>query len=67
MFAACSLTKFIVSRGIAAIVLQVIVGVSVYGIILIKLRDQYVFMLLRKILLKLNPNINNNNNTNNYD
>ena len=63
MFAACSLTKLIVSKGVVSIVLQVIVGVSVYGIILIKLRDQYLFMLLRKILLKLNPNINNNNNS----
>ena len=52
MFIACNLTKLIVSTGIASIILQVVVGVMVYGIILIKLKDEYLYMLLRKIYEK---------------
>ena len=52
MFAACSLTKLIVSTGIISIVLQVAVGVMVYGFILIRLKDEYLYMLLRKIYEK---------------
>ena len=52
MFAACSLTKLIISTGIISIVLQVAVGVMVYGFILIRLKDEYLYMLLRKIYEK---------------
>ena len=52
MFIACNLTKIIVSKGIASIALQVIVGVIVYGIILIRLKDEYLYMFLRKIYEK---------------
>lgn len=52
MFIACNLTKLIVSTGIGSIVLQVVVGVIVYGFILIKLKDEYLYMLLRKIYEK---------------
>ena len=52
MFLACSLTKLIVNDGAASIVLQVLVGVLVYGFILIRLKDEYLYMLLRKIYLK---------------
>ena len=52
MFIVCSLTKIVVSRGIASIILQVIVGVIVYGFILIRLKDEYLYMFLRKIYEK---------------
>ena len=52
MFVACSLTKLIVNTGIATIALQVVVGVLVYGFILIKLKDENLYMLLRKIYEK---------------
>lgn len=52
MFVACSLTKIFVSTGIASIVLQLVVGVIVYGFILIRLKDEYLYMLLRKIYEK---------------
>ena len=53
MFGACNLTKLIVSTGMASIVLQMIVGVLVYGIILILLKDEYLFMFLNKVRNKL--------------
>lgn len=52
MFAACSLTKIITNTGIVSIILQISVGVIVYGFILIKLKDEYLYMLLRKIYEK---------------
>ena len=52
MFIACNLTKIFVNRGIASIILQVVVGVLVYGFILIRLKDEYLYMLLRKIYEK---------------
>ena len=52
MFIACSFTKIFVSRGMMSIILQVSVGVIVYGIILIKLKDEYLYMFLRKIYEK---------------
>ena len=60
MFVACSLTKIIVSTGMASIILQVIVGVFVYGLILILLKDEYLYMFLskarEKVLDKLSRN-----------
>ena len=56
MFIACNLTKIIVSRGIASIILQIVVGVAVYGFILIRLKDEYLYMLLRKIYEKTTGN-----------
>ena len=53
MFIACSFTKLFVSTGIASIVIQLIVGVFVYGIILIILRDENLYMVLRKIRAKM--------------
>ena len=52
MFIACNLTKVFVSTGIVSIVIQVVVGVIVYGIILIRLKDEYLYMFLRKIYEK---------------
>ena len=52
MFIACNLTKIFVNSGIASIILQVVVGVLVYGFILIRLKDEYLYMLLRKIYEK---------------
>ena len=52
MFIACSFTKIFVSRGITSIILQVIVGIIVYGFILIRLKDEYLYMFLRKIYEK---------------
>ena len=52
MFIACSLTKIIVSTGMISIILQVIVGIIVYGFILIRLKDEYLYMLLRRIYEK---------------
>lgn len=52
MFIACNLTKIFVSRGMLSIILQVIVGVIVYGIVLIRLKDEYLYMFLRKIYEK---------------
>ena len=49
MFIACNLTKLIISTGIWSIVLQVVVGVVVYVAILIKTKDEYLYMLLRKL------------------
>ena len=54
MFGACNLTKIIVSQGIASIMLQIGVGVIVYGFVLIRLKDEYLYMLLRKIYEKFN-------------
>ena len=56
MFIACNLTKIIVSRGIGSIILQIAVGVIVYGFILIRLKDEYLYMLLRKIYEKTTGN-----------
>ena len=56
MFIACNLTKIIVSRGIASIILQIVVGIAVYGFILIRLKDEYLYMLLRKIYEKTTGN-----------
>ncbi len=52
MFIACSLTKLIVNTGIASIILQVGVGAIVYAFILIRLKDEYLYMILRKIYEK---------------
>ena len=49
MFIVCNLTKFIVSTGMISIVLQVGNGILVYGIILIILKDEYLYMFLNKI------------------
>ena len=56
MFIICCLTKLIVSKGIASIVLQATVGVIVYGIILIRTKDEYLYMFLRKIYEKTTGN-----------
>ena len=53
MFMACSFTKLFISTGMASIVIQLIVGVLVYGIILIVLRDENLYMVLRKIRAKM--------------
>lgn len=52
MFIACNLTKIIVSKGIASIALQIGVGVLVYAFILIRLKDEYLYMFLRRIYEK---------------
>ena len=57
MFIVCNLTKIIVSKGFASVALQVVAGVVTYGIILIKLKDEYLYMLLRKIYEKTNKNL----------
>ena len=53
MFIACSLTKLIVSTGIMTIILQVTVGVAVYGLILILLKDECLYMFLTKLREKI--------------
>ena len=55
MFSACNLTKLIVNTGIASIMLQIGVGALVYGFILIRLKDEYIYMFLRKIYERFNP------------
>lgn len=52
MFIACNLTKLIIASGIWSILLQVVVGVVVYVAILIKLKDEYLYMLIKKISSK---------------
>ncbi len=52
MYIACSLTKLIVSTGMISIILQVTVGIIAYGFILIRLKDEYLYMFLRKIYEK---------------
>ena len=52
MFIACNLTKVIVNTGIASVILQVVVGVLVYAFILIRLKDEYLYMFLRRIYEK---------------
>lgn len=54
MFIACNCVKLIVSTGIISLILQIVVGISVYGFILIRLKDEYLYMLLRKIYEKTN-------------
>lgn len=49
MFIGCNLTKIIVSTGMTSIILQVGVGMAIYGLILILLKDEYLYMLLNKI------------------
>ena len=52
MFIVCNLTKLIIKTGIASIAVQIIVGVVVYAFILIRLKDEYLYMFLRKIYEK---------------
>lgn len=49
MFVVCNLTKLIVSTGMVSIILQVSSGIVVYGIVLIILKDEYLYMFLNKI------------------
>ena len=58
MFIVCSLTKIFVSTGMVSIAIQVILGVIVYGFILIRLKDEYLYMFLRKIYEKTHSNNN---------
>lgn len=53
MFVVCSLTKIIVSTGMVSIILQMAVGIAVYGIVLIILKDEYLYMFLSKMREKL--------------
>lgn len=53
MLMACSFTKLFVSVGIVSIIIQLIVGIFVYGTILIVLRDENLYMVLRKIRAKM--------------
>ena len=59
MFIACSLTKHIVSTGMISIALQVAVGVVVYGIVLIILKDEYLYMFLNKLREKIVERLKN--------
>ena len=43
MFIVCNLTKLIISTGMISIVLQVGSGILVYGIVLIILKDEYLY------------------------
>ena len=52
MFIVCNLTKIIVSTGIKSIILQVLTGALVYAFILIRLKDEYLYMFLKKIYEK---------------
>ena len=56
MFIACNLTKLIISTGITSIVLQVLVGFLVYTFTLIRLKDEYIYMFLKKIYEKTTGN-----------
>lgn len=49
MFVVCNLTKLIISTGMLSIILQVGVGIVVYGIVLIILKDEYLYMFLNKL------------------
>ncbi|MCI9064048.1 MAG: flippase [Clostridia bacterium] len=53
MFIACSLTKLIVSTGVISIVTQMVVGIAVYGMVLIILKDEYLYMFLSKLREKV--------------
>lgn len=53
MFIVCSLTKLIISTGMMSIILQMAVGIVVYGIILIILKDEYLYMFLNKMREKI--------------
>ncbi len=57
MFGACTLTKLIVNTGVASIVLQVIVGVLVYAFILIRLKDEYLYMFLKKLRKRIDEKL----------
>ena len=54
MFIICNIIKLIVSTGVISLILQIGVGTIVYGFILIRLKDEYLYMLLRKIYEKTN-------------
>lgn len=53
MFIACNITKLIVSTGMISIILQVGIGVIVYGIVLVILKDEYLYMFLNKVREKI--------------
>ena len=53
MFAVCSLIKLVLPTGLISIVVQMLIGASVYGIILIILKDEYLYMFLNKMRDKL--------------
>ena len=52
MFIVCIFIKLIVPTGIISIALQVIIGALVYAFILIRLKDEYIYMFLRRIYEK---------------
>lgn len=53
MFIVCNLTKLIISTGMLSIILQMAVGIVVYVIILIILKDEYLYMFLNKVREKI--------------
>ena len=53
MFVICMFIRALLPVGLLSLVVQVIVGVAVYGIILILLKDEYLYMFLSKLREKI--------------
>ena len=52
MFIVCMLIRNNISNNLISIILQVVLGVGVYGICLLGLKDQFVYEIMGKLKLK---------------
>jgi len=54
MLICCLILGCFLSNGMASLFIIVVVGIVVYGVLLILLKDEFVFEILKKIKNKLN-------------